>query len=503
MQFASKAKGRRRNAVKITEIDSSQNGEIGSFNKKDCVITAPKNSILSMKTRSATVNLNTSTCIQLKPVNYNNDDDYEDDSDNNNDTDDDDIEHNNKDDKNVRDKNCEKKNEVEFQTLGQPPKFQTMHPQKMDSDRGIVTQKSSEVILGYVLKHVDRSMIELNKFLIRSNSRASVMGGSSARTHSTVYGNHSYTDAHRADRDGEGSDWIRHEGGDNGVGVWGDATGHGIGEEEGKGGRMSGYSYQAHLLCKCIFTLFEVYPISIPIPVPIPLPAMLFPTPATTSSSSCSSSSSFSSSSTSINNDDAVSSGAVGVTAGVVGANTGPLMLKNISARRRGHVLSMASKYLSHCNRDCARLLREAVAISKERMIRKSIEKESTDRKKRRRVGTNRERNGKKKRTKNYGFSSSSSSDVDLSDELNGCKEGSSDDSEDEKNVDATDMNSRKYELSNNRYQINKNLNIHNDNNNGNDDDGIPTQKHRVEQVPEKLKSNSEFEGKSSQPISR
>ena len=39
--------------------------------------------------------------------------------------------------------------------------------------------------------------------------------------------------------------------------------------------------------------------------------------------------------------------------------------------------------------------------------------------------------------------------------------------------------------------------------NNGNDDDGIPTQKHRVEQVPEKLKSNSEFEGKSSQPISR
>ena len=49
----------------------------------------------------------------------------------------------------------------------------------------------------------------------------------------------------------------------------------------------------------------------------------------------------------------------------------------------------MASKYLSHCNRDCTRLLRETTAISKQRIARINMENksENMEKKKRRRDG--------------------------------------------------------------------------------------------------------------------
>jgi hypothetical protein len=49
------------------------------------------------------------------------------------------------------------------------------------------------------------------------------------------------------------------------------------------------------------------------------------------------------------------------------------LMLGNVSERRRGQILHMATKYVSRCNRDCARLIRELLTISKEQFSKESV----------------------------------------------------------------------------------------------------------------------------------
>ena len=436
---------------------------------------------MDMRTRSTIVDLHSNTSVRLLPVNHdmsgelgNNADgviDDDDDKDKNSNKDD----NNNSKDTNNSDSDSdnskdEYKEDSEDSSDGERMKkssndgqedeneeeidFENAHKTEENAEdqgpesgingsEGIVTLKSSEVVLGHILKHVEQCMATLNKTIISINSRSNRATGSiGCNSVRNMSSNHSDRSPHGAVENVKS------------------LSGYQIIGDENEDGESSSNSFFARQICQCIFTLFEPHTMT-----PTELAAAAS-TSATSSfpSSSPSPSTSFPSSTTSNTHSRSLSAGSVRQTASVLYTSTTtpttstaattlssglkmyrknghsssactnigtetlvpdppvrPLMLKNVSERRRGQVLSMATRYLSHCNRGCARLLREILAISKERTLRENIRQynERSEKRGRERGGNDMWENpgtgsGKRKKGSRY---ESSEEDDDMSDD--------------------------------------------------------------------------------------
>jgi hypothetical protein len=255
--------------------------------------------------------------------------------------------------------------------------------------KGIVTMKSSDTILGHILRHVEKSMVTLGKDMKNKNENENFTyenekdqknengnenSGSKSRTR-TALPTHGST-----------SDKVPNE---NLSAIPSQSCKESSVERSSIVMKNKGdlANHPAHQICRCIFVLFTETPaLNIASNILKPLSSGIrnrIPRIANRIKSNTEHSIDLTGHGNRKVNSNVSTGGLRGIrddddSSSVEILDSGSdarnvpkmnILLRNVSERRRCQALSMATKYISHCNRDCLRLLRDISLANKARNI--------------------------------------------------------------------------------------------------------------------------------------